>query len=323
MVDVAGSIGVVPLHPRLRLLGSSFGGHTSIRRGAGYDIAGSRPYQPGDHVHAIDWKASARMTAVRDDDEFIVRARYAEEMPRVVILCDRRPEMSLFPPDLPWLAKPVAVAWCVKLIAASAVHERALVGYLDYASHGDQGEPAGQPFWRAPRARPSGWRGDLVETILEYLDGGFDAPADNVERSLHFLALGDHGAMTSGSFLFVLSDFVEMPSPEAWGEAIGRGWDIVPVIVQDPVWEQSFPPLGGVAASFADVEERRFLTVRLSEREAAERRDAHERRLQGILGEFTDLGLDFVLVSAAEPVAISTAFLEWAEQRVLGAGRLR
>jgi hypothetical protein len=320
MTRVAGAIGTVPLPPRLRLLGSSFGGHTSIRRGSGFDVAGSRKYEPGDHIHAIDWKASARLSAVRASDEFIVRDKYAEEMPRVVIVCDRRPEMALFPSDLPWLHKPDAVAWCTRLIAASAVNQRALVGYLDYGSH--NASSAGKPFWRPPSAQSSGWRSDLVETTMEYLDGGFDAPAANVELALRFLGLVRGSGLTTGSFVFVISDFLELPATEALGGAIGRGWDVVPVIVQDPIWEQSFPPLGGLAASFGDVRGKRFLTVRLTEREAAELRDKHEERLSRILDVFTRLDLDPVLISSADPVDVHAAFLRWAEQRDLYGRRI-
>jgi hypothetical protein len=322
MAGAAGAIGTVPLYPRLRLLGSSFGGHTSIRRGAGFDVAGSRPYQPGDHFHSIDWKGSAKLSALRARDEFIVRDRYAEETPRVVLVCDRRPEMALFPQELPWLSKPMAASWCARLIAASAVNQRALVGYLDYGSHDGQ-NAAGHPFWRPPQPQASGWRGDLVETIAEHLDSAFDAPADNLDRSLRFLALLGRGGLTTGSFVFVISDFLVPPSQEAWSGAIGRAWDVVPVIVQDPVWEQSFPPIGGLAASFGDVGEHRFLTVRLSDREAAERRDENEQRLQRIRDELARLGLDSVLVSSHDPVQVHAAFLAWAEQRVLHGRRLR
>ena len=214
-IQATPSIGTVPLLPRLRLLGSSFGGHTSIRRGHGSDVAGSRPYQPGDHFHAIDWKASARLSSAWARDEFIVRDRHAEEMPRVVIVCDRRPEMALFPADLPWLHKPEATAWCVRLLAASAINQRALVGYLDHAGH--DGAAPGQPFWRAPRSQASGWHRELVETLAEHVDGPRDAPADAVELGLHFIGLL-RGSVTPGSFVFVLSDFLmEISTPTPGG----------------------------------------------------------------------------------------------------------
>ena len=46
-----------PLIPRRRVLGLPFGGLHSLRRGLGSDVAGSRPYQPGDDIDKIDWYA--------------------------------------------------------------------------------------------------------------------------------------------------------------------------------------------------------------------------------------------------------------------------
>src|ERR687883_404834 len=122
---------VFPLTPRRRLIGLSFGGMRSARRGTGSDVAGSRFYRPGDDMRAIDWAATARRSAARDADEFVVRERYAEEAPRVVIVADRRPEMALFPDWLPWLSKPQAVRTATMMIADSTVAARGLSGYID------------------------------------------------------------------------------------------------------------------------------------------------------------------------------------------------
>jgi uncharacterized protein (DUF58 family) len=313
------SIGTVPLLPRYRLLGSSFGGHTSIRRGIGADVAGSRPYQPGDRFHAIDWKASARLSSATGNDEFVVRDRQAEEMPRVVILCDRRPEMALYPPELPWLAKRTACARCVRLLAASALTQRALVGYLDYASHED-GAP-GEPFWQPPRSQARTWHRDLVETLAEHLDGPCDAPADTVDRGLHFLGRLQ-GVITPGSFVFVLSDFLAEVTTETWGALLGRGWDVVPVVIQEPVWEQSFPPIGGVSTTLSDASGGQLLPLRLTRAEAEERRQRNEARRSALLDAFTSVGLDHVDVESDDPVAIYGAFIEWANARLLPSGRL-
>ena len=62
-----------PLIPRRRVLGLPFGGLHSARRGTGADVAGSRPYRPGDDVKRIDWYASARLSLARGSDEFVVR----------------------------------------------------------------------------------------------------------------------------------------------------------------------------------------------------------------------------------------------------------
>ena len=65
-------------------------------------------------------------------DEFVVREHFAEEAPRVVVLCDRRPSMSLFPPGWPWLRKPRAIEAAIRLIGDSALAARGLLGYLDH-----------------------------------------------------------------------------------------------------------------------------------------------------------------------------------------------
>ena len=76
-----------PLVLRRRHVGLAFGATPSSRRGPGSDVAGSRPYRRGDAMRGIDWAASARLSAARSEDAFIVRERFADESPRVV---DRR-----------------------------------------------------------------------------------------------------------------------------------------------------------------------------------------------------------------------------------------
>ncbi len=85
---------VFPLVPRRRLMGLAFGTMPGARRGVGSDVAGSRPYVRGDNVDAIDWSASARISAARGTDEFVVREHFADDAPRVVIVVDRRPSST-------------------------------------------------------------------------------------------------------------------------------------------------------------------------------------------------------------------------------------
>ena len=105
-----------PLIPRDQLIGLSFGTMRSLRRGSGTDVAGSRPYVTGDDTRAIDWASSARFSSARQSDEFIIRERYAEESPKVVLVCDRRPAMVGFAPPLPWLDKASAMRRAAELV---------------------------------------------------------------------------------------------------------------------------------------------------------------------------------------------------------------
>ena len=121
-----------PLVPRRRLTGLAFGAMHGGRRGSGSDVAGSRAYVPGDDPDTIDWAATARLSAARGTDEFVVREHFADEAPRVVIVSDRRSEMTICPPDWPWLAKGEAVSVATSLIVDSVDEARGLIGYVDY-----------------------------------------------------------------------------------------------------------------------------------------------------------------------------------------------
>jgi uncharacterized protein (DUF58 family) len=277
----------------------------SARRGMGSDVAGSRPYRPGDDVDAIDWAASARLSIARGTDEFVVREHYAEEAPRVVVFCDRRPAMAATRPPLPWLDKARVLEVAAKLVSDSAVAARSFIGYLDLGAAGD-------PLWRPPRTQRD--LGRLPE------DRPFAAPADNLARGLQHL-LRQRRAVPSGSFVFLLSDFLVPPPRSTWMAVVERRWDVVPVVIQDPLWDSSFPDVAGVVVPFADPETGTVVRVRLSAREAAEFRAANEARRAGLRDTFRSLGLEAVELSSARPQAVLAAFLAWADRRLYVRGR--
>ena len=298
-----------PLTPRRRLVGLPFGAMHSARRGSGTDVAGTRPYLPGDDVRGIDWGASARLSSAHGSDEFVVREWYAEEAPFVVVVCDRRPAMTLYPEGLPWLRKHEAVRACAELIAASAVSARGFVGYLDYALGEDD------PFWRPPQSASEHWH--ITERHLHFPE--FRAQPDNLARALEFLAR-HRRSVPSGSFVFLLSDFLEPPPRDAWARALELRWDIVPVVIQDPVWEQSFPAIEGVLVPLAEPDGR-LRAVRLRADEAERRRRENEGRRDRLLTELMTLGIDPILVSSTDRDEILGAFLVWADERQFRRGR--
>lgn len=291
-----------PLVPRGRLVGLSFGTMRSLRRGAGSDVAGSRPYHTGDDIHAIDWAASARLSLARQEDAFIVRERFAEEAPRVVIAVDRRPEMAGLGPALPWLDKPRALRRAIELLLDSTALVGGFAGYLDLCG--------GEPWWLPPQG------GRRLRELREerLVSERFDAPDDGVAQALEYLTHHPR-AVTPGTFVFCISDFLEPPSQESWLTAIEHRWDIVPVIVQDPVWEQSFPDVNGIAVPFRDPRTGRISDLRVTRKEAARRRAANEARLTRLLDSFESIDLDPLLLSSDDPVDILAAFIEWADLR--------
>jgi uncharacterized protein (DUF58 family) len=291
-----------PLVPRRRLSGLPFGDLPSRRRGLGSDIIGARRYEPGDPVASIDWFASARLSSATGGDEFVVRQRAADEAPRVAIVVDRRPAMGLYPAPLPWLSKRDALREAAAAIAASAAAARADLASLDYADGGDS--------WLPPGRRGRAWQ------IAERQGGetSFRAPDDNLERALAFLAQR-RAEVPRGAFVFVISDFLAGPSAEAWQRAVARGWDLVPVVIQDPVWERAFPDVAGVAVRVADPRTGGTSLVRLSRRQVRRRRAANEERYRALIGELQSFGLQPVAIESSDPATVDAAFVEWAEQR--------
>ena len=298
---------VFPLVPKYRVTGLPLGGAPSLRRGHGSDVAGSRAYVPGDPISTIDWRASARLSTARASDEFVVRERYAEEAPRVVVLCDRSPSMSLYEPPFPWLSKPAAVHSVVELIVASAEARNASVAYVDFAGSSGRG---GEPYWLPPIGRAA------LRPIAERFDGEtFDAPGDSVERGLEFLARF-RSELSSGTFVFVVSDFLGAEVPVAvWLTAAARRWEVVPVVVQDPTWEQSFPLVDSVVLPLAQPQGGDVVEVRLTRREAGARRAANERRRESLLSGLVSLGLDPVVIASSDDDAVDRTFVEWAARR--------
>ncbi|TML20042.1 MAG: DUF58 domain-containing protein [Actinobacteria bacterium] len=282
----------------------------SARRGRGSDVAGSRPYVPGDDVKAIDWGASARLSSARGSDHFILRERYAEEAPRVVVIADRRPDMQLFPPGLPWLGKAEAQRTAIELIRASTVEAHGFLGYLDFGDGGDV------PFWLPPQS----------QSLWEYQDREeegalFLAPASNVEDAFEFL-MAHPRSVPAGTFLFVLSDFLVPPSTETWLRVLELRWDVIPVVLQDPLWERSFPPVDGFRLEVTDTTGRRE-EVRLHRGEAAALQQRHEERWQQLLEDFARAALDPVLVDSSDESELLGAFLDWAETREASVDGLR
>jgi len=293
-----------PLIPRRRVLGLPFGGLHSLRRGLGSDVAGSRPYQPGDDVDRIDWYASARISLARGSEEFVVREHFADEAPRVVVLSDRRPSMSVFPEGWPWLNKPEAIRNAVTLIGSSATAARGLLGYFD--------EAEGDAYWHPPRSTHAYGAPEL--------DRSFGAPEDTLSRGLRHLA--EHKRdLPAGTFVFIVSDFLVAPTRDEWLDALERRFELVPVIVQDPLWERSFPDISGVVVPFVAPEGAVTSRAALTEGEARELREANERRWDELLHGMQALDMDPVVVDSHAQRDVVSSFLGWADQRLFTRGR--
>ena len=298
----------VPLLPRRHLTGIPVGQMRSRRRGLGLDLAGSRHYRAGDDIRAIDHRASARLSSTRGDDQLVVREYLTEEAARVVVVLDRSPSMGLFPRELPWLSKPAALVEAVRVILSSAADAHCMAGILDGSS---------PSYWLAPDRRAT------PEKIIARAElPSFDAPPNALGAALGSMLEVERG-LQAGTFMFVLSDFINPPTPAVWDAMRARHWDVVPVVLQDPVWEQSFPSVARTLLAVADLETGEVRNVALTETEVCERRSANEARLFRLMARFDSLGLDRVEASSSDPDAVLGAFSDWAIGRREGARTVR
>jgi uncharacterized protein (DUF58 family) len=285
-----------PLVPRFALEGTVAGTHRALRRGRGYEPISARPYRRGDPTRLIDWAASARLSAARGSDEFVIRENRAEETPRVVVVEDRRPAMALQRPPLPWLHKPAVVEAAAETIRVSVRQVRGALARVADADAGALAWEAPSPGRRAPA-------------------GPYDAPDDFVARAFALLRRRRRD-LPSGTFVFVLSDFLAPPPDRVWIEALARRWDVVPVVIQDPVWESSFPPVAGVVVPVQDPRSGEVRGVRMRSGEVRRRAEENAARQAALLHGMRSLTLDPVLLETDDAERIAAAFTAWAAARV-------
>jgi uncharacterized protein (DUF58 family) len=255
---------------------------------------------PGDPVATIDWFASARLSSATGGDEFVVREWFAEEAPRVLLVVDRTPSMAIYGAASPWLDKPAAVVAAAEAIGRSAAQARAELGSAD-AAGGRQ--HLFSPGAIAPR--------HILDRVRR---APYDAQPASLARTLGAL-LNRRAELPQGTFVFIVSDFLEELRPALQTRLRTALWDVVPVVVQDPTWEQSFPEIPGVVVPYVLPGDGEEQLVRLSRSEVALRRRTNEERLTERLRRFRAHGFDPVVLGTASPVAVDAAFLAWAKRR--------
>jgi hypothetical protein len=144
----------------------------------------------------------------------------------------------------------------------------------------------------------------------------YDAAPDSLARTLSQL-LNRRAQLPQGSFVFILSDFLADVPVGVWSALGTAHWDVVPVIVQDPVWERSFPEIQDVAVPYCAPSGGDVQIVRLTATEVRRRRRENEHRFSWLTRRFRAAGFDPVVLQRSAPAAVDAAFLDWAERRRL------
>lgn len=121
--------------------------------------------------------------------------------------------------------------------------------------------------------------------------------------------------LASGSFVFVVSDFLDCPLPDLLTVAGERRWDLIPVVVQDATWERSFPDVARMPLRIFDPEDAAPRPAYLTRRECRSLRAANEQRFSNMLSRARDHGLDPIVLSSHRHEDVYRQFCEWVEAR--------
>ena len=154
-------------------------------------------------------------------DEFVVREFFADTAPLVALAVDRRPRMELYGPPLPWLDKPAATAAAIASIGRATAAAGGELAYVE--------QRGGRPRWLS--AGPP-------LTVLERVEAHGEADATAAGPSSLdgcLLALIRHASsFPAGTFVFVVSDFIDAVSPGIWLKLRALRWDVTPVVDPGP-----------------------------------------------------------------------------------------
>jgi uncharacterized protein (DUF58 family) len=199
------------------------GKHHALARGQGMELYDVRPYQPGDDIRHLDWRATAR--SGRPTSKIFVE----EHARRIFLLIDRRPGMMF---GTRRELKAATAARIAALLAFTALAERGTVAGLMLDA---------DPRHYAPARTPAGVLPLLCHAAAapRAADQTFPAP----RAVMHVPVLR---ALAAGALLYLISDFADVADGEA---ALAdylppvAGLQAVAIRVVDAA-EQELPPAG-------------------------------------------------------------------------------
>jgi len=275
--------------PRRIAAGQPGAGYQPRLRGRGLDCVEVRPYQAGDDIRTIDWRVTARSTAVHT-------RLYAEERERPVLLvCDQRQHMFF------------GTRTRFKSVQAAAL--ASLLGWSAHR-HGDRvgGVVLGNDAMLATRAGASSRH---VLQLLKYIEDcnralqpeGPSTATASMTDALQELRRTVH----PGSAVFIISD-----CPDLDGGALGllgqlgRHCDLNLLRVYDPL-ETELPPRG----YFRVTDGRDTVGVNTARRTVRQRyHDAFEQQTHFLLSACSRQGVGYVDISTAEdPIDFVAGYL--------------
>ena len=242
--------------------------------GNGIDLAGLRPYQPGDDVRYIDWNVTARM------DEPWVRDYHEDRDLTAWFLLDISPSVDFGTVESERVKRTVLIDF-VATMARLLTRRGNRVGAVLYGGSADRTIPVG------------GGRRQVLRLVNELLA---DEPLDRAPMTDIGPMLAAAGAgIKRRSLVFVVSDFISEPGWEKPLSLLTRRHEVMAVRLTDPR-ETELPDAGPLVLQDAETGEQ--LYVDTGDQGFRERfRAAAQRREEGIGTAFRRAGVDALPLS--------------------------
>jgi uncharacterized protein (DUF58 family) len=257
------------------------GNHRTAALGTSIDFAEHRPYQPGDDLRAIDWRAYGR------SDRLLLRRWHDERRLPVALLVDGSTSMDYGTP--PKIARARLVATVLGLMALDQGDEARVL----------EGEEARS--WK-PAHAGAGAAGRLAQALEEgRRTVTFDAAAALTAAATH---------LRRRSLVVLVSDLLCAPAPLAAAAALAarRGHEVA---VLQPLDESELALEAGWGRSLLVDPEGSIPDVAC---DAAEAKDAYDRAMAAHLAELhrrlVAAGADHLLLrGAADPIPLLAGWL--------------
>jgi uncharacterized protein (DUF58 family) len=242
--------------------------------GNGIDLAGLRPYVPGDDVRYIDWNVTARL------DEPWVRDYHEDRDLTAWFLVDLSPSVDFGTAEAERRKRTVLIDF-VATMARLLTRRGNRVGAVLYGGSADRTIPV------------AGGRPQVLRLVRELLA---DEPLDRAPMTnLSPLLASAGAAIKRRSLIFIVSDFISEPGWEKPLSLLTRRHEVVAVRLHDPT-EAALPDAGLLVLQDAETGDQ--LHVDTGDRAFRERFEAAARRREeGIATAFRHAGVDALPLS--------------------------
>ena len=221
-----------------RLDGLLQGDYRSLFRGNGIDLAGLRPYQPGDDVRYIDWNVTARL------DEPYVREYNEDREITAWVLLDLSPSVDFGTLASERLKRTVLVDF-VATLARLMTRRGNRVGAV-YLGDGISHIPA-----RGGRDQVL----HLIDSLMRQPRLEHAPPTD-----LSPLLIAAQNTMKRRSLVFVISDFISAPGWERPLSLLTRRHEVMAIRLTDPR-ELELPDAGSLILQDAETGEQIYVNT--------------------------------------------------------------